>query len=79
MPKIIGQYFTRPSMVDSTIQYLVGSNERVHSQMVFHYFLCRIWRMRPHPALQQSGGAFLTRLSRRAGGLEVAEEGVPGL
>lgn len=59
--------------------YLICSNESVHSQVVLHHFLCHVWWVGQHSALEQSGGASLTRLARRTGGLDVTEECVPRL
>ena len=62
-----------------TAGYLVGSNERVHCQVVLHHFLRHVWWVGQHSALEQSGGPSLTRLARRTGGLDVTEECVPRL
>lgn len=62
-----------------SVEYLVGSNESVHSQVVLHHFLCHVWWVGQHSALEQSGRASLARLARRAGGLDVTEECVPRL
>lgn len=60
-------------------EYLVGSNEGVHSQVVLHHLLCGVRWEGLHSALEQSRWAWLARLARRAGGLDVPEESVPGL
>lgn len=72
-------YVCASQLVRVSVEYLVGSNESVHSQVVLHHFLCHVWWVGQHSALEQSGWASLTRLARRAGGLDVTEECVPGL
>lgn len=59
-------------------RYLVGSNERVHSQVVLDYFLCHVWWVGQGSAPEQSGGASVARLARWTG-LHVTEERVPRL
>lgn len=57
-----------------SVEYLVGSNESVHSQVVLLHFLCHVWRVGQHSALEQSGEVSFTRLTRRTGSLDVTEE-----
>lgn len=60
-----------------SVEYLVSSNERVYSQVVLYHFLCHVWRVGQHSALEQSGGVSFSRLSRRTGSLDVTEECIP--
>lgn len=39
-----------------TAEYLVGSNESVHSQVVLHHFACHLWLGGQRSALEQSRG-----------------------
>lgn len=58
---------------------LVSSDERMHSQVVLHHFLCHIWRMGRDSAPQKRGGTSLRLLVGCTGFLHVLEEGVPRL